>query len=340
MKKKIIISTVIVLIATMGFAQKVALHSASGVQHFTGTNPFQAAYTAAESGDTIYLPGGSFAPPANFNKTLTIFGTGHYPDSTEVTGKTFINGGVTLVTGADNFYIEGVEITGAFTFDNNHSVNWVTVKRCRINGVLNVNGNLATPSSNLAVIGCVLNGASLPNAQNAAFFNSIFSGEASNISSSTGNIYKNNIFMQNNYPPTTYATTLNGGGNNLIENNIFLRNRDYEIGGSGNTIKNNIFPKTAPVLGTQPISSGNFTGIELADLFVNQIGNAFSYAHDYHLQEPETYLGTDGTQVGIYGGIFPWKEGAVPSNPHIQSAIVAPTTNEGKLNVQIKAISQ
>jgi hypothetical protein len=52
-------------------------------------------------------------------------------------------------------------------------------------------------------------------------------------------------------------------------------------------------------------------------------------------------LGTDGTQVGIYGGALGYKPGAVPSNPHFSSATVAPTTNkDGKLNVNVKVIAQ
>jgi hypothetical protein len=337
MKKKIITSISIVLIAATGFAQKVALHSASGVQHFTGTAPFQAAYTAAASGDTIYLPGGSFAPPANFNKTLIIYGAGHYPDSTTATGKTFIGGAVTLQAGADNFHLEGVEVTGNFILANNNSVNSVTVKRCKMNGTFEVQGNLSTPSSNLSLIENVfLGGISFANAQNVAIFNSIFNGD---ISGSIGNMFRNNIFLSNSYSSSSYRVTI-AGDNNIVENNIFLRTGDWELNGNGNTARNNITVKAAPNWSTNSITSGNYTGVKHDTIFVNQTGYVFNYAHDYHLQDAEDYLGTDGTEVGIYGGAFPWKEGAVPSNPHIQSAIVAPTTNEGKLNVQIKAISQ
>ena len=53
------------------------------------------------------------------------------------------------------------------------------------------------------------------------------------------------------------------------------------------------------------------------------------------------YTGTDDSQIGIYGGVYyPYKEGAVPSNPHIQLQNIAPSTTNGLLNVQIKAVAQ
>jgi hypothetical protein len=330
MKKRISILFVIVLMAVTGFAQKVALHSASGVRHFTGADAFRNAYTASVSGDTIYLPGGSFTQTENgyIDKTLTIFGAGHYPDSTAVTGKTFINGFITLRTGADNFYIEGVEITGNFTLTANQSVNNVTVRNCKIDGSFNATGT-TNPSMNLCLIGNVfMSNIDIQNVQNALISNNIIIGVISN---STGNLISNNILLS-----STTTSLITVGIHNVVSNNIIVKT-SISSNGQGNQFLNNLIVAATPNYGTNPITSGNYTGIPQADIFVNQTGFAFNYAHDYHLQNPEIYLGTDGTEVGIYGGIFPYKEGAVPSNPHIQSATIAPTTNEGKLNVKVKA---
>jgi hypothetical protein len=62
---------------------------------------------------------------------------------------------------------------------------------------------------------------------------------------------------------------------------------------------------------------------------------------NYHLTNPGNYAGTDGKQVGIYGGSFPYKEGAVPSPPHVRSKTIASSTDgQGKLNVQITTSAQ
>ncbi len=338
MKKTILILASVAITLTSS-AQKVALHTSSGVQHFNGTGALQSAYTAALAGDTLYLSGHTFTPPANFEKQLTIYGAGHYVDSTLATGKTFINGNVNLRENADHFHIEGVEITGNLVLGNNESINGLVVKYCKINGVLNIPGNLSNPSSNLSFYGNVFSTLDIPNAENVLISNNIIYA----LSNTNGNNISNNIFFWKTYLYVEYGSGENNnhiiiGDNNQIQNNIFIQ--PNRIWGNGNTIQNNIFNNSNQNFGFTPTITGNYIGIPQADIFVNQTGTTFDYTHDYHLQDPATYLGTDGTQVGIYGGAFPYKEGAVPSNPHIQVQNIAPTATNGQLNVQIKAAAQ
>ncbi len=317
-------------------AQKVALHSASGIQHFTGTDAFVDAYNASLSGDTIYLPGGGFNTPGNIDKSLIVYGAGHYPDSTQATAKTFVNGTINLSENADGFRLEGVDINGHIYFDNNEQVDNVTIKYCKMND-LNIQGNLTTPSTNLTLINNVFTGAYfyLSNAQNTGVFNCIIQGRVIN---SYGNVFENNIFMYSYSGTSSNYTT--AGDNNTFNNNVFLNASYRYFNGISNIIKTNIFV-TTPNYGTTPQDSVNYFPVDQADIFVNQTGNAFDYAHDYHLQNPSIYPGTDGTQAGLYGGTHGYKEGAVPSNPHIQLQIIAPTTTtEGMLNIQIRTEAQ
>jgi len=65
--------------------------------------------------------------------------------------------------------------------------------------------------------------------------------------------------------------------------------------------------------------------------------------NDYHLKadSPGKNAGKDGTDIGIYGGSYPWKEGSLPFNPHYQKIQVAPKTdNQGNLNVNIMVKAQ
>lgn len=59
------------------------------------------------------------------------------------------------------------------------------------------------------------------------------------------------------------------------------------------------------------------------------------FSNDYHLTEEasQTYVGTDGTEVGIYGGIYPFD--ATPDYPLVKELEVTSTHKDGKLNVQI-----
>jgi hypothetical protein len=79
------------------------------------------------------------------------------------------------------------------------------------------------------------------------------------------------------------------------------------------------------------------------NIFVNQTGNIYSYMQDYHLKStsPGKNAGTDGMDVGIYGGSSPFKEGALPVNPHIRFKNVAGSTNSsGTLNIHFKVAAQ
>ncbi|MBL0358055.1 MAG: hypothetical protein IPP72_14820 [Chitinophagaceae bacterium] len=316
----------------------VSLHSQGVAQHFSGVNALIDASNAALSGDTIYLPGGAFAAPANFDKGLTIFGAGHYEDSTQATGKSFITGNITLNENADHFHLEGVEITGNFFFSANAAVNQVTIKYCKLNEVFEIPGNASNPSTNIALIGNVFAGnVILTNARNTSVYNSILQ---SHITNSIGNQFYNSVFL---FPGAGGDPLINGDMiNNNLYNNIFLQT-GWAIFStvSGNTYKNNLFLLSAPNFGTASVSQNNYFGIAQAAIFINQTGNTFNYTHNYHLQSPLSYPGTDGSQAGQYGGIFPYKDGAVPSNPHIRIKNISATTDaQGKLNVNIHVAAQ
>jgi len=339
---KTIIKSVFVVIFSISITanaqQKVALHHSGTTTIYSGSNPLIDAYTAAIANDTIYLPGGTFAPPTNFDKKLAIFGAGHYQSATLATGKTFINGTVVLKENADNFYLEGVEVNGDFTFSNNEAINQVVVKRCKINGSLNVVGNLSFPSTNFGLFGSVIIGnIDLANAQTVLISNTIIQGRVFN---SIGNALNNNI-MLDEYVRYGNEAPINGD-NNEVNNNIFRKtNYSNLIVGNGNVAKNNLCALATPSFGTLPTVSGNYFGIVETAIFINHTGASFNNSNDYHLQNTTSYLGIDGTQVGIYGGLFPYKEEAIPSNPHIESKTIAPQTNaSGELNIQVLVKAQ
>lgn len=146
-------------------------------------------------------------------------------------------------------------------------------------------------------------------------------------------IFKNNVFFQDPY--CQYS---------LFENNVFI------IGGFStainSTAKNNLFVYDILYLegsGSNNVGSNNIPGQEQSTIFINQEGTLFNYAHDYHLQTscPGKNAGTDGTDIGIYGGIYPWKEGSIPFNPHFETIQISPKTDaNGNLNVNIKVEAQ
>ena len=114
------------------------------------------------------------------------------------------------------------------------------------------------------------------------------------------------------------------------------------------TFKNCIFPGNSRVLnGTNScdhclaiVEDGN------ADILANMVGtnwtvnssNEVFTGEDNYVLTPtaaQTYLGTDGTQVGIWGGPMPWTTTA--ENPTITRCQVAGrSTADGKLSVEIE----
>jgi hypothetical protein len=314
----------------------VALHKATGTEIFTGVDPFKAAYAASVAGDTIYLSGGSFVAPTNFEKQLYIYGVGHFPDSTAATTPTSITGDFNLTENADNFYLEGVNLKNNFYTATNADVDAFTVRRTRIDGNVVIQGT-AVNCTNITFIECFFNGSvSLQNTTNSAIFNSIFNNI---IGSSNANVFKNNILLYNS---SNYA--FSSSNNNEISNNIIFATYANRIAsGNGNTFKNNLFVSGAPDFGSSPTLINNYIGISQATIFINQTGNVFSYDHDYHLQDPATYLGADdpATQVGIYGGAFPFKTASVPITPHISKQnISSSTNNSGQLQINITVNAQ
>jgi hypothetical protein len=305
------------------------------VKYYYRSDGFQKAYQDAADGDTIYLPGGTFQPPPLIVKQLTIYGTGHYPQATAVTGKTIINGNLIFGAGADNVHIEGVEVTGGIDVANNVSVNYLMVSRSRIGQSIYFRGDKSNPCFGVTFDGCVLAGnLFVSNLANSGVFNSILMGY---ISSSEANTFSNNIIYYNSSPVT-------GSSNNSFNNNIFRVSSNTLLvssGSEGNYFRYNIIGAASPNYGTGAQATGNYTGVEFSSVFVSQSGTSFSYDNDYNLISPGTYTGTDESQVGIYGGIFPYREGAVPVTPHITGAGVSPRSDaEGNIQIEISVEAQ
>lgn len=321
--------------------QKVILHSNGTTTVFGGAKPFTDAYNASETGDTIYLPGGSLVYPASIAKGLVIYGAGHYPDSTLATGKTVMNGDLSIGAGADNLHLEGIELTGILNFVENTRICHVVLRRCRLGSVVYYSYNSTSPCENNQFIQCVINGGiNLDNAKLSTITNCIIGGQISN---GVEMAILNNLILYNHTSPSVTRYTINYLKNSMVSNNIFLRRGEsvyVQYGCIGVVFSNNIFA-TNPNIGSNNSDENNYKNVDLNALLVNQSGQIFDYSHDYHLLLSETYPGTDGTQVGIYGGTFPYKEGAVPSNPHISAKLIAPqTNNDGELQVKIDVIAQ
>lgn len=334
-----ILTTFYLALSLGAFAQqRVALHSNGTTFIFSGSNPFNDAYLAAVAGDTIYLPGGNIPYPALIDKSLTIFGAGYHPDSSLTTQATTLTGNLNISGNADGLRLEGVNITGILEFNNNQKVDNVTLTRCRMNNVI-YSGNRTTPCENNLITECIINSnMNFANAQFISVSNCFISGQLQNGFELS---VMNSILLFNAQSVSSGTNTINNTTNSFFANNIFTRSNAPQnvINGSLNTFTKNVF-RTTPVFGTSSFID-NFYDVVIENVLVNQSGFTYEYSQNYNLVDPAAYSGTDLTQVGVYGGLYPFKSGGIPINPHFQFKLIAPQTNpNGELQIEIQVESQ
>jgi hypothetical protein len=348
MKTKLTICFIFLHFALMAQVKIVALHHpGSDVQFFSNENdaqPFQLAYTAAVDGDTIYITGGTYAPPTSFNKRLIVYGAGHFPSATSATQSTKISGNISFGDLADGTHLEGMEIQGSIVYPA-ESVNDIMVKRCNINSSVSAtstSGNFCL--DNYYVENVIQGEINLLNMRSVVFENNFIRGTSRNL---IMGMFSHNIFLRKTDHYNSGDYVIFYANASVFSDNIFINSNSYygnqNILNNGQcTWKNNAFTLNSPNLGTDPIVTNNYYGQSMVNLMVNYINeSAFSYTQDYHL----TALGLgliafDGTQVGIYGGTAPFKDESIPVNPHILSTTIAPTSNNGLLNVNIQVQAQ
>lgn len=106
------------------------------------------------------------------------------------------------------------------------------------------------------------------------------------------------------------------------------------------TSKNNLFVGNAQVGDGVQDMNNNWTGVANAGVYAVD-GEDGTYATDktFELKYPNKYVGTDGTQIGLYGGNYAWNK--IPCLPRItESNIDTKTSADGKLKVSIKVQAQ
>jgi len=329
-------------------------HVAGGSEFFTRLD---SAVAHSSSGDHIYLPGtsGMTIGTLVIDKGVHIIGAGINADSCLATGITVLVGNITVVSGADNGSLEGFMLNGDLTFGTakaNQYVAFFDVSRCNLGTVsLSHNGSDSTASSFLfrenIIRGHVYGGCSnatfrnnILEAQLNYFYGATFSnndflwGNRSTInlfvrnSTFSNNIFKYYCFAYFGVPWVTIYSTDNNYYNNMFNNTMLFYSEYYGC--------------TTGLNGLGSVS-GNLEGVADAQIYTNQGGNSYNIHHDYHLADgsPGINAGTDGTDIGIYGGSEPFKDGSLPVNPHIRQKLVSGSTNpDGTLNIQFKVAAQ
>lgn len=294
----------------------------------------------AQDGDYLYLPGGTINMPAGFmvKKRLNIIGTGHYPDSTSATGITIINANVHFWKESTGSMIQGIFVVGSIymgTDANNSATKNLLFSRCSFVTLhLSHNGVNYSGAENIIIRECIARGeVAFAYAPNVILENSVVHGGM--LYGGAQTIVRNCIMLRTGGNAIAHCT------GTRLENNIYMSSVGF-WGGNNSSLQfyNNIFKETDP-LGASPMYLNN--KFSITNLFVDAPEGAFNYRGNYRLKNdsPAKNAGFDGKDCGMYGGANPYKDGALPVNPHIRTKVIpAQTDAQGKINVQVTVAAQ
>lgn len=311
------------------------------------------AVTAASTGDTLYIiPASSDYGSFNLSKQLVVMGNGHYPvpynDYPWISQVIDININNTNATGSS---IIGLRINKVNCYSN---VSNITIEKNRIYSDISVGSGCPnwTIKNNLFTYYYTHYytppSISIGNNINWLIENNIFSGTRTSngtgvfiINSNSYNVViSNNIFIGDSLATGNYVG-FDAMINAIITNNIFYYRAP--LGCTYCNMSNNLTYMTSQ----DTLPYGNNTGanniIGQDPLFVDapQQSHTFLYNYDYHLGtgSPGINAGTDGTNIGIYGGTYPYSD-IVPI-PKIQKLQVQnpKVPLNDTLRVRIKAIN-
>ncbi len=311
------------------------------------------AFSAASDGDTLYLSGGTYAA-SNMTKAVHIIGAGYHPDSTQATLPTTINGVFRVMQEASGGSIEGCHFQSNFYFGtttSNNAVNNFSIRRSLFQATTYFSITTGTGNAtNLLISECVfigiLYGGSVTNSvlSNCIFYDRVIYFE-------NGNIFSNNIFagvILNVLSPSTTSSGASYQTGVVFLNNIFLTTYNGSCTGIvGCHFTNNIFTSATSYAGCGTSQSvNNIHNVSENNIFagytIDSPASAY-FQQNFHLAagSPAIGVGQNGIDCGIYSGTYPFKEGGVPSNPHIRFKNIAGETNvNGALPVQIKVAAQ
>lgn len=356
MKKMFLLSLVVSLFTVNQLKSQavIALTTSSG--QTTMYNLFDTALSNANNGDYIYLPGGTFSLSSPVKKAVSIIGVGHYPDSTVYTNRTIIEGDLNIGAGASNALIEGLYVVGNINFKPNERTDNVVIRRCNVAnisiGTTWNRNDTARAYSPLIIHNVIRGNVAFSEAYGFTFKGNIINGQAQECIYHGGSV-ENNLFLA-----VGDLATLANLRNVTFKNNIFMNKQslgyqgfgcygyDGACGSFNCTFLNNLFvgkDTTLNVFAIAPIRVGNIYQVNPASLFVRQSGVTFDYSQDYSQisTSPGRTAGDDGTEIGIYGSTNPYKNSAVPVNPHISfKDIPASTLPNGSIQLKIKVSAQ
>lgn len=353
--KKVLLLSLVVLFSHLCYAQQqlATLNHNGDISVFYGIDALQQAHGAAANGDVITLSSGNFHI-SSITKNVTIRGAGMWNDTLRNTTKTIISNQpgaskLTLNIALDsvlNPCFEGMFFNCPIEVNQNNRHTFI---KCEIAQPISATNSSSvfdtTCKEDFVFVNCIINhprgySSAYYHYWNSTFVNCIVFPSTSDFMRRGCTSINCVIFAD----PTTY---------NVYENCMFMSDgRDkpsltcfncvgFKIGGGtyfASPILNNCWKRTHVNF------TWAFTDFSLpSDLAWENMAYSSYVLTDETFRLTDTaaatYIGTDGTQVGIYGGIMPFNP--YVGSPHIGRCNVANrSTIDGKLSVDFEIISE
>ena len=304
---------------------------------FKGASALVQAHNAAVDGDVITLSDGTFTA-TNITKSVTIYGAGFERNEEAGTAITTINGNVYI--GVADAILSDVKLEGLCFNNNVYAANInssttaqlknFTMKKCRVSGDITFNSNI----ENVNILQCRTNyiQGTKTIIANGLYIANCYIEKRVQLFSTQSDVLLDHCIIawyyngyNINYDEISYSAftwtncmTLGGGsyssprstGKNCVVKNCVSSSWSTDIG----CTYENCYQAYPP------------------SLFADASNASYTESRTFELIDPETYVGTDGTPVGPFGGLG-WNK--VPATPVVKSLDLE--VNGTTLNVTYEA---
>lgn len=306
---------------------------------FYGADAPKQAYEAAKDGATIILSEGEFNRLYIEGKSVKLYGAGMEDDEESglsrtkmsisvKSGKYYDEYGKEYYAYPENLHIEGLYIPQCAISENVSGIvlKRFTMTKCYVDYINSFPLEIRPRAIGMVISQCQIRNVSFMNMENDAIFRNchIHNINMSSKDFKSGIVVDHCILESMNPNTVAYYTS-----------NIILKGAIPDDA----TAYNNIVVQNSG-LSQNATGDGNWFGVAVNGIFAEE-GEDGTYApgKKFTLKFPKTYVGTDGTEVGINGGVTPWNP--IPSLPRIVSSKIDNRADtEGKVNVNIKVEAQ
>ena len=347
--KKILVMALMAIAATgAAFAQSPSLATLSHegtLTTFYGAEGLARAHTAAVAGDVITLSSGLFTA-TDITKAVSIRGVGMLDDVTAGATPSVIAGNfkVSIANSSEkSLTMEGVYCSNQLAYDG--ELENARFSKCRINIVTSETD--AARLINATFVHCYITGRfDLRTNSNSQLYNCVVTNPNS-YHENTANFMMVNCVICCTYSSTGSNAVANSPSfikSSVLENcyiySKYSTNTSYNLGGS-------LLPITTQV--TNCISNykagdynifGNSTNTTNKIVTTDNVfktwrgGGSDSDTFELTDYAASTYLGADGTQIGIYGGILPFDKR--PAYARFTKVEIPAQATDGKLPVKVE----